>query len=461
MQSKNNTDLIKVIKERRSIRRFLDRGVSSSLLNKLIEAAVWAPTTCNQQLWNFIVVRSQKTKNMLIEEAASSTLIGRAPVLIVITYEKSNFREALQSGTGAIQNLLLAATYYGLGSCSMNSFGNEEKIREILDISDDQMVVCFVTLGYKNPKYYENLDPPPRRDISKILHFERFAKKRNNIFSYNPDKWTLEDLKDYQRYYCRKTFLGKEMDIATREEKEIVSRFIGKIKGPILDWFTYDGSYVKYFPNEELFAVDLTDETSRYTNEAVKTAKGSGFNANYLIYDSTFKKLKRKNKKFRTITAIYKFERLSNKFKKTVINNSYDLLYDKGELIVIFRKKNVLYRLFYYAIQLLFGDDIRKTGIYSFFGPYRPIHSRKFVRMLREAGFSKIKKECYFPFPTFFDQAYQMFLQYKKSGGTSYLHRLRNENFFTKIISFLINIYGFRQIGLGTVCVITAKKSQN
>ena len=459
MSSKKSTDLIEVIKRRRSARRFLDKGVSNALLNKLIEAAIWAPTTCNQQLWNFIIVRSKKTKKRLINEAASSTLIGRAPVVIVVTYEESNFREALQSGTGAVQNLLLAATYYGLDSCSMNGFGHEKKIREILNISNDQMVVCFIILGYKNPEYYKNVPPPPRREISRILHFEKFTKKRNNIFSYNPDKWSVEDIKDYQRYYCRKTFLGKEMDIATREEKDVVSKYIGKIKGPVLDWFTYDGSYIKYFPNKNLSTVDLTDETSRYTKEAVKTAKGQKFNANYVMYGPELKELKRRNKKFRTITSIYKFERLPNKFKKTIINDSYDLLDDKGELIIIFRKKSILYRLFYYAIRFLFGDDIRKTGIYSFFGPYRPIHSRKFVRMLREAGFAKIKKECYFPFPTFFDQALQMFLQYIKSGGTSYLHRLRNENFATKIVSFLINIYGFRQTRFGTICVITARKS--
>ena len=459
MPQKKSKDLIQVIKARRSFRRFLDRDVSNEQVNKLIEAAIWAPTTCNQQLWNFIVVRSKRTKERLIKEAASSTLIGRAPVVIVITYEKSNFREALQSGTGAMQNLLLAATYYGLDACSMNSFGDEKKIREILNISDDQMVVCFIILGYKNPEYYKNIDPPPRREISKILHFEKFAKKRNNVFSYNPDKWSLEDIKDYQRYYCRKTFLGKEMDIMTDEERAIVAKFIGKVKGPILDWFTYDGAYIRYFPDEDLFAVDFTDETSKYTKEAAKMAEGRKSGINSIIYgDAGFKGLIKKNRKFKTITAVYKLERLPNEFKKVVIRHSYRLLDDDGEFIAIFRKKSILYRLFYYAIRLMFGDDVRKTGIYSFFGPYRPIHSRRFVEDLKKCGFKKIRKECYFPFPTFFDQAFQMFLQYRKSGGTSYLHRIRNDNFFAKMISFLINIYGFKQTRFGTVCVVRAKK---
>jgi len=458
MPLKKNKDLISVIKERRSVRRYTKKSVSDSLIRKVVEAAVWAPTTCNQQLWNFVVIQDKNTKDRLIKEAASTTLIGRVPVVIAITYEKSNYKEAIQGATGAMQNMLLAANYYGLGSCSINSFGNEKKIKKILDIPDDQLIVCFVIIGYKDSKYYKNLNPPPRRETSQILHFGRFKRKRKNIFSYNPDKWSLEDLKDYQRFYCRKTFLGKEMDITTKEEKEIADKAIGKVKGPVLDWLTYDGSYLRHFPNEKIFTVDLTDETSNYTREAANMLKDKRLNIRYLIYESSFRKIKKSDKKFKTITSIYKFERLSRELIDTVLGESYDLLDDDGEFVIIFRKKSVLYRLFYAALRILFGDDVRNTGIYAFFGPYRPINSKKFVKILRQKGFRDVKKECYFPFPTFFDQAFQMFLQYIKSGGTSYLHRIRIENFMTKFITFLIGIYGFRKSMFGTVCVVTAKK---
>ena len=135
------------------------------------------------------------------------------------------------------------------------------------------------------------------------------------------------------------------------------------------------------------------------------------------------------------------------------------MLADDGEFIAIFRKKSILYRFFYVVLRMVFGDDIRNTGIYSFFGPYRPMNSKKFVKLLRKKGFKNIKKQCYFPFPTFFDQALQMFLLYIKSGGTTYLHRQRIENFMTKFTKFLINIYGFRQTTFGTICVVRAKKN--
>lgn len=458
MSSRKKTDLIEIIKKRRSVRRYLDKEVSGILINKLIEAATWAPTTCNQQLWNFIVIKDKETKERLVSYAASSTLIRRAPLVIVITYEKSNYKEAIQSATAAMQNLLLAATYYQLGSCCINSFGNEKKIKEILRIPNDQVIVCFVIVGHQDFRHYKNLNPPPRREFNLITHLNKFAKKRSNIFSYSPDKWTLEEIKDYQRYYCRKTYLGKEMDIMTKEEKDIAAKFIGNVKGPILDWFTYDGAYLPLFPNEKIFSVDLTDETSNYTQAAAKMTKGKNLDINYLIYESSFKNIKKNGTKFKTISSIYKFERIPKKDLKKVLTESYGLLDEKGEFIIIFRKKSVLYRIFYFTLRVLFGDDIRKTGIYSFFGPYVPLHSRKFVKELEMAGFKNIKKSCFFPFPTFFDQAYQMFLQYIKSGGTSYLHRFRRADLITKLITFLINIYGFKETRFGTVCVVIAKK---
>ncbi|MBW2977074.1 nitroreductase family protein [Candidatus Woesearchaeota archaeon] len=458
MSSRKNTDLIEVIEKRRSVRRFLEKDVSNNLINKVIRAAAWAPSTCNQQLWNFIVIKDKRTKSRLINEAASSTLVGRAPAVIIITYEKSNYKEAIQSATAAMQNLLLAAAYHGLGSCAINSFGNGKKIKEILEIPDDQMIVCFVVLGYKDPKFYSDLSPPPRRETSSIVHLGKFKKRGRNIFSYDPDKWTLEEIKDYQKYYCRKTYLGKEMDITTKEEKGVVARYLKNVKSPVLDWLTYDGTYLQLFPDKKIFAADLTEETSNYTKATAKSIKGKKPDINCLTYDASSNKLKAKNKKFGTVTSVYKFERIPKKDLIALLKETYRVLEDNGEFIIIFRKKSLLYRIFYSAIISMFGDDIRKTGIYAFFGPYKPLHSKKFVVLLKKAGFTQIKKECYFPFPPFFDQAYQMLLQHKKSGGTSYLHRIRKHNLMTKLISFLINIYGSGQIKFGNICVITAKK---
>tara|TARA_Y100000310_G_scaffold202413_1_gene202571 strand:- start:8149 stop:9519 length:1371 start_codon:yes stop_codon:yes gene_type:complete len=453
----NDKDFLNVVKSRRSVRHYLNKDVDNKIIRKIIEAGIWAPTTCNQQLWNFVIVKDPKIKDRLVNEAASSTMVKRSPVIIIISYEKSNYKEAIQSATGAMENILLASTYYGLGSCSMNSFGNEDKIKEILKISQDQLISCIVTLGYTDKKFYEGLMPPPRRKLDTVLHWDNFKNNRKNVFSYNPDRWTLSDLKDYQRYFCRKTSPGKEMDISTIEERYIVSKYLKKIRGPILDWLTYDGSYLKYFPDIDIHTIDLTDETSKYSKIAFEKLNEKKSKIKNLILGDSINELKT-NKKFNTITAIFKFERLSKRLMNSLLEDSKKLLSAEGELLVIFRKKSILYRLFYFLLKVVFKDDIRKTGIYSFFGPYRPIHSKKFIKLLEKKGFKNIRKECYYPFPTFFSQAYQMYLQFKLSGGSSYLHRIKRENLITKILTFLINIYKHRKTPLGSVCVVRANK---
>ena len=76
-------DLFDAIYNRRSIRKFSDKEVPNDDLYKILDAARWAPSACNQQLWNFIIVKEKETKEKLVKEAGSSALIPKSSVLIV------------------------------------------------------------------------------------------------------------------------------------------------------------------------------------------------------------------------------------------------------------------------------------------------------------------------------------------------------------------------------------------
>src|SRR3990167_6320683 len=80
-------DFFEVLHKRKSVRSFKPSSVSRDLVEKILEVAVYAPTNCNQQLWNFVVVEDTSVKECLIKEAASNTLIRRAPMLIVVSYD--------------------------------------------------------------------------------------------------------------------------------------------------------------------------------------------------------------------------------------------------------------------------------------------------------------------------------------------------------------------------------------
>lgn len=448
-----------VVHSRHSTRRYSNKKVSLKLIKKILDSARYAPTNCNQQLWNFIVVTKQEIKERLVKEAASSTIVARAPIIIVISYDGWNYKEAIQGGSIALQNILLASTYYGLGCLSMNSYGNDDKVKKILGIPSSEQICCFALLGY--PANSDTLiSSVPRRPLKEMLHINHFQQNLDEHRSYNPEHWSLKLLIDYQKYYCRKTFLGKEMDIMNSYERCLIKKTLQDSQGILLDLFSYDGAYLRELPSIKIITADLSSETKKYTEASVMLTI---FNKKQII-KSTLLNLERENivgikpNSCDTITIIYKLERLSQDLQDKTIALARKYLKQEGKLIIIGRKRNIFLNLFFFAIKQLFGDDIRKTGIYAFFGGYKPLSVKKTIELLSKNNFRVVEKSSYFFIPAFFDQALQMLLQYVKSGGSSYLHRIRRENIFTKLLSGILHLQGFSKNPFGSVVVLKCKK---
>jgi len=172
-------DVFEAIKKRRSIRAFKDANIPNSIIEKLIDAARWAPSAGNIQPWEFIIVRKTETKRKLAAAALSQTFIEEAPVVIVVCadYQRSARQygsrgEALyciQDTAAAIQNIHLAATAMGLGTCWIGAF-QEESVKELLKIPDGIRPIAIIPLGYPA----ESPSPRPRRPLREIVHYEVF-----------------------------------------------------------------------------------------------------------------------------------------------------------------------------------------------------------------------------------------------------------------------------------------------
>jgi nitroreductase len=440
-----------LLKLRKSIRSFdISRNVSRESIEKVIEAATYAPSSCNQQLWNFILVTDINTKERLIKEAASNTMFRRTPVLICVTYDSWNYKEAIQGASLAVGNLLLAASDIGLGSLPMNSYGADTGIKKVLKIPDRETICCFVALGYPDEKA-EKATSVSRRPVGEVIHWENFNTAKNYVpFTYNPNDWSIDNIKNHQQYYCRKTSSGKEMDICNNLERQLVSKVMKNAPGPMADLLSYDGSYLREFPKIEITTFDLSSETRDYTQSATTSAGLEGIEHKLLSEDLP---------KVKTVSMFYKLERIPNGYARELFDRGYNALEDNGEMIIISRKSNLLLWFFFMVIKMLFGKELRKTGIYNFFGPYRLISLNKTIQMLRDAGFKKITWQGHFLFPVFYEQLYQMYLQYRISEGSSFLHREKRVNFITKIISKIINIQGLKHFGrFGSVVVIKCQK---
>jgi nitroreductase len=172
-------NVLEAIKGRRSIRAFKSQNVSAEIVEKLVDAARWAPSAGNIQPWEFIIVRKPEIKRKLAEAALDQTFIEEAPLVIVVCANENGSFEGygmrgktlycIQDTAAAIQNIHLVAYSLGLGACWVGAF-REEEAREILNIPHGVRPVAMVPAGYPA----ESPSTPGRRPISQIVHYETF-----------------------------------------------------------------------------------------------------------------------------------------------------------------------------------------------------------------------------------------------------------------------------------------------
>lgn len=170
--------VFEAIKKRRSIRKFdPNKEVTDEQIEKLLEAARWAPSAGNLQSWFFVVVQDQETKEKLVEAAWDQDFIAQAPIVIVscANLERSSSRYgnrgstlyAIQDATIATQNICLQATEMGLGTCWIGAF-DEEEVSQVLELPENLRPIAILPIGYP----VESPSPLPRRsikDISRIV----------------------------------------------------------------------------------------------------------------------------------------------------------------------------------------------------------------------------------------------------------------------------------------------------
>ncbi|MEM2465478.1 MAG: nitroreductase family protein [Candidatus Bathyarchaeia archaeon] len=167
-------DVFEAIQKRRSARAYEPAPVPGEILEKILEAARLAPSAGNIQPWHFIVVTDAEKRKRLAE-APFAGFLKEAPVVIVGCGDQGASPKWFMVDVAiAMQNIVLAATAEGLGTCLVGSF-NEDKIRDLLKIPSNYRVVALLALGY----------PREKIDIQgKILHLIRRRKSLKEIVSF-------------------------------------------------------------------------------------------------------------------------------------------------------------------------------------------------------------------------------------------------------------------------------------
>lgn len=185
--------------KRRSVRSFREDPIPEESLNRVLEAARWAPSAGNTQPWRFIIVTEACVKRRIAgvctrysrrhweefpPEVArylaarggswDKSSMTRVPVLIAVCYRlPEGMRRELVLGSvwAAIENMLLAATAEGLGSCIYTFYNAEEEdeIKRLLHVPESYGIAAMIQLGYAAAQ-----PPPARKPLEEIVHRERF-----------------------------------------------------------------------------------------------------------------------------------------------------------------------------------------------------------------------------------------------------------------------------------------------
>jgi len=206
--------VLRVIWERKSIRGFLAKPVEDELVKKVLEAALQAPSACNMQPWEFIVVRGKAKEELVsalittyqqekrpsrtqspipekykkrmqelfgaIKEYAEKTpgfdtwegslRFYNAPVVILVGKDKNIDNLRLVDIGLAVENLMLAAHALGLGTCPIAlTLRYTDVISQSLNLPSNLELVLTIALGYPDLNLLINQFKAPKASLDECV----------------------------------------------------------------------------------------------------------------------------------------------------------------------------------------------------------------------------------------------------------------------------------------------------
>ncbi|MHC1709391.1 MAG: nitroreductase family protein [Methanomassiliicoccales archaeon] len=178
---------VEAINSRTSIRRYMDTPVSKETIEKLLEAAIRAPSAANKQCWRFVAVTDKEIIAGLTKyNMVFNSWLKDAPAVIVVCADPKGSTDLndlpyyMWDSALAMHNLVLAATDMGLGTCYLAAY-KEDKVKELLGIPENIRVVCMTPLGYPAEKVSlgEKLTKAvtgssKRKPLTEVAHWDKW-----------------------------------------------------------------------------------------------------------------------------------------------------------------------------------------------------------------------------------------------------------------------------------------------
>ena len=163
-------DALDAIDNRKSVRKYNSKLVSKEIIERIINAGRKAPSAVNVQPWEFIAVTGLNIRKKLADVADYGKFIAESPLCIVVFCKDTKYY--LEDGCAAVENILIAATALGLGTCWIagDKKSYAETVREILKVPIGYKLIALISAGYSD----DDGRPRAKRELKEVLHYETF-----------------------------------------------------------------------------------------------------------------------------------------------------------------------------------------------------------------------------------------------------------------------------------------------
>lgn len=242
-------EVLKQIKNRKSVRVFENKDITDEIKNEIINAAFQAPTAGNMMLYSILDITDQDLKTELSVTCDNQPFISKSPFVLIFLADfqrwfdafKLNYCDPRRPSEGdillacadaivAAQNTVVAAESLGIGSCYIGDIlENCEKVRELLDLPEYVLPAAMIVYGYPTQQQKDRKKPirfekeyivfeNKYKKLSKEEHDE-MHKTRNQKTS--TDRVPVEEIKAL----CKRKYMSEFSLEMSRSAREYLKNF--------------------------------------------------------------------------------------------------------------------------------------------------------------------------------------------------------------------------------------------
>lgn len=160
-------EALEAIKKRRSVRKYTGKPIPREHLEQIVDAGRLAASGSNIQPWEFIVVTD---RGMIEKLKVAAKWMEKAGAIIAVVMDPAS-RWWVEDGSAAIENMLIASTALGYGSCWLEGYTlpREAEFKDLLGVPEEKRLLSLVPIGV--PAEWPTRDKKP---LEEVLYWEKY-----------------------------------------------------------------------------------------------------------------------------------------------------------------------------------------------------------------------------------------------------------------------------------------------